>query len=147
MIFKRIKLVFMEILVALLYDDSRYEEEPSIKNSRIFKYFKYLLGFSPLTDEDFIPFECAGALWGGYPDGSVNPHPVCITCHSQLSFIDKDTIICDKCHKTKAQIGEFHFSHNNSEIQFQEAYDLAHEVWKERLVELTNEKTTKPTSR
>lgn len=117
--------------MTLFYDE--YDDEHPIKSSHFFKRFKYFLGFSPLDDEDFVPFECAGVLWGGYTDGSVNIHPICKLCHSQLSFIDKDTIMCDKCHKLKVKVDVFHFIDKGQVLRYQEAYEMACALWKQKM--------------
>jgi len=114
--------------MALLYDD--YDEHSVLHQNRWIEYCKSLLGINKKTiRKNFELFEYAGAAWGGYENGTVDPNPMCVTCGTQLSFTDKDMLICDHCHKTKQKDGEFQFTENLNVLSYQTAYLDAQNKW------------------
>ncbi len=121
--------------MALLYDDGRFNDNKSFKSTRLYKYIRSLFGIHPVFDGSFIPLECAGAIWEGKLDGSVDPNPMCKLCFTQLSFINKDTVVCETCHKNQTHVGEFHFSHNSHDISYDKAYEFAKAQWKSEIKE------------
>lgn len=125
--------------MALLYDDHRFDDNRSLKSMRFYKYLKSLLGFNPVAEGEFLIFECAEALWEGHLDGSVDPNPMCKDCYTQLSFTQKDAVMCDTCHKNKHQDGEFYFLDDLKAISYQDAYRLAKLRWKQILEKYSDE--------
>jgi len=114
--------------MALLYDD--YDEHSVWNQNRWIIYFKSLFGiYKKNKKKEFEVFQYANASWGGYENGSVDPNPMCIRCGTQLSFTDKDMLICDHCHKTKQQDGPFQFTENSKFLSYQIAYQEAQNKW------------------
>lgn len=105
-------------------------------DSRIPSRKRGLLDFLKIgkrNDPDYFIFHWAGAAWACMPDGTVDRNPICIACDTQLSFIDKDTVICDTCHKYQTKEGEFYFTINDKPVSFEDAYLSTQRRWKELL--------------
>lgn len=92
------------------------------------RHFKNLFGLKTAEYNENI-FEHAGVLWQGNPDGTVDNNPICIRCFTQLSFKNKDTVICDDCHKSRDKIGSFDFKLKSVSVLYTEAYESAKKRW------------------
>ncbi|MDX9702488.1 MAG: hypothetical protein RBU23_05525 [Candidatus Auribacterota bacterium] len=110
-------------------DYDKYDDKFPSKKRGLIDFLKIGKRNSP----DYCVFQWAGAAWVGMPDGSVDRNPMCITCETQLSFIDKDIVICDTCHKYRTKEGEFHFTVNDKPVSFESAYRSAQRRWQELL--------------
>lgn len=107
----------------------RYDPKTPLKKNKLFNFFK----LKKKEDPNRIIFHWAGVAWMGSITKTVDPNPLCITCETQLSFTDKDVIICDMCHKHKTQVGEFHFMLDNKPVSYDDAYESAQARWLELL--------------
>ena len=111
----------------------KYDKPTPSRKLKILKFF----GFQ--TKEEFeeygIIFECAGAVWLGDLNGDVDPNPMCVKCKTQLSFCDKDSVMCEHCHKFQTQTGEFNFIIGSKTVTFNEAYEKAQKIWAEKIKE------------
>ena len=97
------------------------------------RHFKNLFGLTATGYNENI-FEHAGVLWQGSPDGTVDNNPICIRCFTQLSFENKDTVICDNCHKSGDTIGSFDFKLKGVSISYAETYESAKNRWSDILM-------------
>ena len=111
----------------------KYDERTPSRRTKILKFF----GLKKKDDfeEDGIVFECAGAAWLGDLNGEVDPNPMCLKCKTQLSFCDKDIVMCEHCHKFQTQTGEFRFKKGLKTLTYNEAYDEAQKIWEQKIEE------------
>jgi len=109
----------------------KYDERTPSRKFKILKFFGF--GKKENFEEDGIIFECAGAAWLGGLNGDVDRNPMCIKCKTQLSFCDKDIVMCEHCHKFQTQTGEFRLEIDSKTVTFNEAYDEAQKIWAKKI--------------
>ncbi len=110
-----------------------FKDDYHKKNFGLKKQLKNLFGFKPDGFNENL-FEYAGVLWQGNLDGSVDNNPICIRCFTQLSFENKDMVICDTCHKSGDKIGIFSFKLNGVSVLYAVVYDGAKKRWADILI-------------
>ncbi|MCD6459229.1 hypothetical protein J7L67_01005 [bacterium] len=111
----------------------KYDERTPSKKFNILSFF----GFRKKDDfeDEGIVFECAGASWLGDFGGEVDPNPMCVKCGTQLSFCDKDLLMCEHCHKLQTKIGEFRLRVGSKTLTYNDAYIEAQKIWAEKIKE------------
>jgi len=107
------------------YKDDYHERE----TFSFTKYFKNLFGLKITEEYNENIFEHAGVFWQGNPDETVDNNPMCTLCLTQLSFINKDMVICEKCHKNGDNIGDFKFKLKGIPVSYVKAYEDAKKRW------------------